>query len=26
VLHLIGALKAKRGEWWKPPMTIRFVG
>jgi uncharacterized Tic20 family protein len=26
VLHLIGALKANRGEWWKPPMTIRFVG
>jgi uncharacterized protein len=25
VLHLIGALKANRGEWWKPPMTPRFV-
>lgn len=25
VLHLIGALKANRGEWWRPPMTLRFV-
>jgi hypothetical protein len=25
VLHLIGAMKANRGEWWRPPMTIRFV-
>ncbi len=25
VLHLIGALKANRGEWWRPPLTIRFV-
>jgi uncharacterized Tic20 family protein len=26
VLHLIGAMKANRGEWWRPPMTFRFVG
>ena len=25
VLHLIGALKAHRGEWWNPPMTPRMV-
>jgi uncharacterized Tic20 family protein len=25
VLHLIGALKANRGEWWRPPMTLRLV-
>ncbi len=25
VVHLLGALKAYRGEWWKPPMTPRFV-
>ena len=25
VMHLIGALKAHRGEWWRPPMTPRFV-
>lgn len=25
VLHLIGALKAHRGESWNPPMTPRFV-
>src|SRR3954454_13759388 len=25
VLHLIGALKANGGEWWRPPMTLRFV-
>jgi uncharacterized Tic20 family protein len=25
VLHLIGALKANRGEWWRPPLTLRFV-
>jgi len=25
VLHLLGALKAYRGEWWNPPMTPRFV-
>ena len=24
-LHLIGALKANRGEWWRPPLTLRFV-
>ncbi len=22
VLHLIGALKAHRGEWWRPPTVI----
>lgn len=26
VLHLVGALKANRGEWWRPPLTPRFVG
>ena len=25
VLHLIGAVKANRGEWWTPPLTPRFV-
>lgn len=25
VLHLLGALKANRGEWWRPPMTLRIV-
>jgi uncharacterized protein len=25
VLHLLGALKANRGEWWLPPMTLRLV-
>ena len=25
VLHLIGAMKANRGEWWRPPMTLRLV-
>jgi uncharacterized protein len=25
VLHLIGALKANRGEWWRPPMMLRLV-
>ena len=25
VLHLIGALKANRGEWWRPPMPLRLV-
>jgi uncharacterized protein len=25
VLHLLGALKANRGEWWRPPMTLRLV-
>jgi uncharacterized Tic20 family protein len=25
VLHLIGALRANRGEWWRPPMTLRLV-
>ncbi len=25
VLHLIGALKANSGQWWTPPLTIRFV-
>jgi len=24
-LHLIGALKANRGEWWRPPLTLRLV-
>lgn len=26
VLHVIGAIKANRGEWWRPPMTPKFVG
>ncbi|WP_181312794.1 DUF4870 domain-containing protein [Nocardioides campestrisoli] len=25
VMHLIGMVKANRGEWWQPPMTPRFV-
>ena len=25
VLHLLGAIKANRGEWWRPPMTLRLV-
>ncbi len=25
VLHIIGAVKASKGEWWKPPMTPSFV-
>jgi uncharacterized protein len=25
VMHLIGGLKANRGEWWNPPLTPRFV-
>lgn len=25
VFHVIGAVKAMNGEWWKPPMTIDFV-
>jgi uncharacterized protein len=25
VLHLIGALKANHGEWWRPPLTLRLV-
>ena len=25
VLHVIGCMKATRGEWWNPPMTPRFV-
>jgi uncharacterized protein len=25
VLHLIGAIKANRGEWWRPPVTLRLV-
>lgn len=25
VLHLMGALKANRGEWWRPPMVLRLV-
>ena len=25
VLHLMGTMKAHRGEWWNPPMTPRFV-
>jgi uncharacterized protein len=25
VLHLLGALKANRGEWWRPPLTLRLV-
>jgi len=25
VLHLVGLLKAYRGQWWKPPMTPRFM-
>jgi len=25
VLHVIGAVKAMNGEWWKPPMVPDFV-
>jgi uncharacterized protein len=25
VLHLMGALKANRGQWWRPPFTLRLV-
>jgi uncharacterized Tic20 family protein len=25
VLHVMGAIKATNGEWWNPPLTIRFV-
>ena len=25
VLHLMGALKANRGQWWRPPMVLRLV-
>lgn len=25
VLHVVAAVKADRGEWWYPPMTIRFI-
>jgi hypothetical protein len=25
VLHLIGAIRASRGEWWRPPMTLGLV-
>lgn len=25
VMHVVGALKAHRGEWWDPPMTPGFV-
>jgi uncharacterized Tic20 family protein len=25
VLHLVGAIKANRGEWWKPPFTLHLV-
>ncbi|MEI2713581.1 MAG: DUF4870 domain-containing protein [Nocardioides sp.] len=25
VLHIIGLMKANNGDWWDPPMTIRFV-
>ena len=25
VLHVLGALKANRGEWWRPPMVLRLV-
>jgi uncharacterized Tic20 family protein len=25
VLHLLGALKAHRGEWWRPPLTLHLV-
>lgn len=25
VLHIIGAVKANRGEWWNPPLTPHFV-
>jgi uncharacterized Tic20 family protein len=25
VLHLIGALKANSGQWWRPPFTLHLV-
>jgi uncharacterized Tic20 family protein len=25
VLHVIGAMRSNRGEWWTPPMTPHFV-
>ena len=25
VLHLMGALKANSGQWWRPPFTLRLV-
>ena len=25
VLHVMGALRAHRGEWWRPPMTLHLV-
>ena len=25
VLHLIGLIRANRGEWWRPPLTLRLV-
>jgi uncharacterized Tic20 family protein len=25
VLHVVGAIKANRGEWWDPPLTPHFV-
>src|SRR3954452_18565747 len=25
VLHLIGALKANSGQWWRPPFSLRLV-
>lgn len=25
LLHLIGAMKARDGQWWAPPFTPRFV-
>jgi uncharacterized protein len=25
VLHIIGAIKANGGEWWTPPLVIKFV-
>ncbi len=25
VLHVIGAIKANKGEWWDPPFTPAFV-
>ncbi|HRW19685.1 MAG TPA: DUF4870 domain-containing protein [Dermatophilaceae bacterium] len=25
VLHVLGAVNANNGQWWEPPITIRFV-
>ncbi|HJQ07542.1 MAG TPA: DUF4870 domain-containing protein [Nocardioides sp.] len=25
VLHVVAAIKANRGEWYDPPLTIRFI-